>query len=473
MDLVDRRVELAWLEDGWRSGRGELRILYGRRRVGKSRLLDELARGKRSVVYQAVEGTTADHLRDLTDRFLQLDDDPVLRASPLTSWDAALAYLARLAAARPLLFVFDEYQYAAQADPTLASRLQRWWSREAAELPIYVVLCGSYVRFFVENVLTGPLYGRNTGVWQLTPLGYREAGEFFPEWPQEDRIRAHAVVGGIPHYIRQLDPDRSLAWNVARNVLRRGATLYQEAELVMREELREPRVYYSILRAIDDGCTTNNAIEQRVHGAERRGHLTAYLETLRELGFVAQQRPLVGGVRRSVRTISDPYLRFWFRFVLPNRVELDRAPDPDAFYRAVVAPRLDELVSKPTFEEICREWLRRRIGEGVFGDPTGQVGAWWGPVPAPLPGQPRRHQEAEVEVVAARGQRVFAVGEAKWTQSPVDLNVLGRLRAVARHVPGADAATRLVLFGRRFDERLRDAAAREDVLLVTPAELYA
>jgi hypothetical protein len=473
MEFLDRRAELGWLEEAWGSDRPQLRILYGRRRVGKSRLLDEFAHGKRAIVYQAVEGTTGDHLRDLTTRILELEDDPVLRAGPLPGWDAALAYLARLARSGRLLFVFDEYQYAAQADPTLASRLQRWWSRDIADLPIYVVLCGSYVRFFVKNVLTGPLFGRNTGVWQLTPLGYREAGEFFPDWSPEDRVRAYAVVGGVPHYILQFDPARSLGWNLARNLLRRGAMLYQEAELVMREELREPRVYYSILRAIDEGCTTNARIEQRVYGGERRAHLTAYLDTLRELGFVEQRSPVVGGVRRSIWTIADPYLRFWFRFVLPNRAELDRTPDVDAFHRAVVAPRLDEFVSRPAFEEVCRAWVGRRIDEGAFGASVGPVGAWWGPIPAPAPGQPRRQAEAEVEVVAAREGRVFVLGEAKWTSAPVDLVVLNRLRRVARHVPGADAETRLILFGRRFDARLREAADKELVALVGPEELYA
>ncbi|HEY8883771.1 MAG TPA: ATP-binding protein, partial [Chloroflexota bacterium] len=189
--FVDRVAELAWLEEGWGRGSCQFRILYGRRRVGKSRLLDEFKAGKRQITYQAVEGTTADHLRDLTASILAVEDDPVLRAAPLGSWDAALAYVARLARSGPLLFIFDEYQYAAQADPTLASRLQRWVSREVADLPLYLVLCGSYVRYFVESVLVGPLYGRHTGIWQLAPLGYREVGEFFPKWSAGDRIRVY------------------------------------------------------------------------------------------------------------------------------------------------------------------------------------------------------------------------------------------------------------------------------------------
>ena len=90
--------------------------------MGKSALLDEFAVGKRHVVYQAVEGTVADQLRDMTEAILACQDDPVLRVAPLPNWDAAFAYLARMAAEGPLLVIFDEYQYVAEADPTLASR---------------------------------------------------------------------------------------------------------------------------------------------------------------------------------------------------------------------------------------------------------------------------------------------------------------------------------------------------------------
>src|SRR5260370_38080647 len=105
MTFLNRATELAWLEEGWSSGKAEFRILFGRRRVGKSALLDEFAVGKRHVLYQAVEGTTADQLRDLTAAILAIEDDPGLRAAPLANWDAALAHMARSACSGPL-FVF-------------------------------------------------------------------------------------------------------------------------------------------------------------------------------------------------------------------------------------------------------------------------------------------------------------------------------------------------------------------------------
>ena len=168
------------------------------------------------MLYQAVEGSTADQLRDLTAAILAVEDDAGLRAAPLANWEAAFAHLARMAGSGPLLVILDEYQYAAESDASLASRLQRWWSRDARRLPLYLVLCGSFVRFFVQNVLTGPAYGRNTGSLQLHPLDYRAAAQFVAGWSPEDRIRAYAVTGGVPHYLLELNAGRSLAWNIAR-----------------------------------------------------------------------------------------------------------------------------------------------------------------------------------------------------------------------------------------------------------------
>jgi AAA+ ATPase superfamily predicted ATPase len=473
MAFVDRAAELAWLEEGWNSGKAEFRIVYGRRRVGKSALLDELARGKRHVLYQAVEGTTPDQLRDLTAAVLMCEDDPVLRAAPLASWDAALAQLAKMATAGPLLVILDEYQYAAEADPTLASRLQRWWSREAAQLPIYLVLCGSYIRFFVNNVLTGPAYGRNTGSLRLAALSYRDAALFFENWTPDDKIRAFAVVGGVPHYLLQFEPDRSLSWNIENRVLRRGAVLYQDAELLLRDKLREPRMYYSILRAMSDGSTRLSEITARVQGTASKSDLSPYLATLQELGLAEYLRPIVGaGVRRGIWVVAEPYLRFWFRFVLSYRNHLEHAGNAEHLLRNAINPALDQFVSKPAFEEICRDWVMNRVAAGQWGA-ADRVGAWWGPVLEPRPGQARHQAEAEVEVVAAAGSRVVLAGEAKWTRKPVGFSVLNHLRSVVRHIPGVDDQTQLALFARAFEPRLVDAAAAEGIRLVDLAELYA
>jgi hypothetical protein len=443
--------------------------------MGKSALLDEFARGRRAIVYQAVEGTTADHLRDVTRELADFSDDPVLRAGPLPNWQAVLSYAARLAAREPLLFVLDEYQYAAEADDTLASVVQRWWSREVENqnIPLYFVICGSYVRFFERKVLNGPMYGRNTGIWRLTPLRCADAALFFPAWSPEDQVRAFAVAGGVPYYLRQMDPTRRLPWNIANNVLRKGAALFEEAELVMREELRDPGVYFSILRAIEDGCTQYGEIYNRVRqpGANEPA-LTQYLTTLAGLGFAEARKSILGKGKQAWR-ITDPYLRFWLRYVLPNRRRLEHARNHIRAYDELVAPSFDHFVSQPTFEDVCREWVLDQADQGLWGHPVDDVGAWWGKVPTTPEGTDRNTVDREIEVVGVSGKKVVVAGEAKWSSAPIDFGVLNNLRRTLSHVPGADDQTAIVLFGRTFDPRLRERADEERVTLVDPAALVA
>lgn len=469
--FVNRSDELAWLVEGW-DGSPQFRILYGRRRVGKSTLLDEFARSRRAVVYQAVEGTVQDHLRDVTAALAEFTDDPVLRAGPLPNWQAVLSYAARLAAAEPFLFVLDEYQYAAEADDALASVVQRWWSREVENkgLPLYFVICGSYVRFFEKKVLNGPMYGRNTGIWKLAPLRCADVALMFPNWDAEDQVRVYAVLGGVPYYLRQFDPARDLAWNIAHHILRKGAALFAEAELVMREELRDPGVYFSILRAIEDGCTQHGEIVNRVRPPDDRQPLTSYLGTLEGLGFAEPTKTVVGSSRQVWR-IADPYLRFWFKYVLPNKRRLERARDPMRAYADVVAPTLDHFVSQPAFEEVCRGWVFDQAERGRWGRPVVDVGAWWGKIPKPPPAARNETVDREIEVVGVDGRSVVVAGEAKWTNAPVDFGVLNNLKRTLQHVPGADDRTRIVLFGRSFDPRLEAAADDEGVTLVRTADL--
>ena len=265
------------------------------------------------------------------------------------------------------------------------------------------------------------------------------------------------------------DPTQSLTWNVVHRVLQRGSVLYSEAELLLREELREPRLYFSILRAMADGCTRVSEIAARTGS---RFEITPYLKNLEALDLVAYTAPLLGKQRRGVWTITDPYLRFWFRFVFPHLRQLEHGASADRLYREVVAPSLDHFVSKPAFEEICRTWVTVAGDQGTL-DRIGEVGAWWGPIPQPSPDNPRHQSEAELDVVATRGTAMVLAGEAKCSREPLGFDVLNHLREVVTHVPGSDKDTQLVLFGRAFDPRLRTAAAAEGVKLIGVDELYA
>lgn len=478
MPFIDREHELEALEERW-GLEPQLILLWGRRRIGKTTLIQRFASGKPGIFYQAIQGTAAEQLAVLTDRVLAYRPDPALAAAPFQNWPQALAYvtnLARLAAARrePLLFVIDEFPYLVASTPALPSMLQATLDDVRRErLPLFLVIAGSQVSMFERHVIHGPLFGRRTWGEQLPPLDFRQARGFFPDWSAADALRAWAILGGVPYYLEQFDPGRSLAWNIENRILRKGEVLYSEAELVVAEELGpDARTYLSILAAVASGASRQNEIATRV-GIP--GHAAPpYLATLRRLHLLDHERPIGGGTaaRAGVWRLADGYLRFWFRFVRPNIADLEARRHRDVF-RQRVAPDLDRFVSKPAFEEACRVYVRTAMGRDPALPERGLVGAWWGQVPDDEQRARRRTRQGEVDIVVYDGHRLLLASEAKWSGGEVDVDALGQLEATARHLPGFGPETRFLLVSREgFSPRLRRIEEAGRVALRTVEDLF-
>lgn len=479
MPFVNREHELASLEERWATGR-QVALLWGRRRVGKSTLLQRFAEGKPAVFYQAVQGTEADQLVGLSDRILAYRSDPVLAAAPLANWRQAIAYLLGLARVakgdgHPLLVVLDEFPYLVISNPGLPSLFQAALEDVKTEdLPLYLVLAGSQVAMFERHVLHGPLFSRRTWGEQLPPLSYRDAAQFVPGWTPADKLRAWAILGGIPYYLEQFEQGRSLAWNIENRIFRKGQVLYDEAELFAREELgSDAGTYLSIIAAIAGGATRQGEI------ADRAGlvasPITQYLATLRRLHVVEHVRPFGApdNARSGIWRVADGYLRFWFRFVRPNLTDLEARRTSEVF-RERVRPMLDQFVSQPAFEDACREHVRASLGRDAEYPPRGDVGAWWGQVPDERHPETRRTRQGEIEIVAYEGRRLVLAGEAKWHDGEVDTDALSQLEGTVRFVPGYGPDTRLVVYARDgFTRQLRARAAANGVVLRTVADLYA
>jgi len=479
MGFINREHELAALEEIW-GMRRQVALLWGRRRVGKSTLLQRFAEGKSTIFYQAVEGTSAEQLLGLTTRILAFRPDPVLAAAALTNWDQAIAYLLGLAreakrAGHPLLLVLDEFPYLCATTPRLPSLFQSALEDVKREdLPLFLVLAGSQITMFEQHVLHGPLFSRRTWGEQLPPLSYRDAGRFFGAWSPADRLRAWAVAGGIPYYLEQFDAGRSLAWNIENRILRKGQVLYDEAELFVKEELGfDAATYLSIIAAVAAGATRQSEIANRAGIPATAA--PRYLSQLRRLHVLDHVRPIDApdNARSGIWRVADGYLRFWFRFVRPNLTDLEARRSAHVF-RDRVRPDLDQFVSLPAFEDACREHVRASIGADPAYPAQGRVGAWWGPIPDERHPGTRRTRQGEIELVAYQGTRLVFAGEAKWHDGEVGTDALSQLEATVRFVPGFGPHTKLAVYSRDgFTPRLRARADASGVILRTVADLFA
>jgi len=459
MNFVNRVNELTTIALDLDAPRPSLFVLYGRRRTGKTALLRKAVESRRAVFFTADLGSRRDHLASFSMAIGDALGGEGLEGAEFPSWEQALRFCARRAQEKPLAVILDEFQYLAGADPALLSVLQRLWDSELQNSRLALVLCGSYVSFMERQVLgaANPLYGRRTEQLLLAPLRFRDAALFFPDWTPDAAMTAAAVLGGIPAYLQQFDPGQDIASNICRTILRQGSPLYDEPRFLMMEELREPQVYFSICRAIAQGQGRSNEIAQAA-GLRDRGTISPYLSALQDMKLVERRLPVTvrnpERSRQGLYRLVDPFFRFWFRFVHPNRAALD-AGDAELVWTRKVEPHLAQHVSF-AFEDACREHLQDLNRQRQLPATYDRFGAWWrGP--------------HEVDLVGIEDDGEILLAECKWSTKPVGTDILASLAEKAQRVlSDADLTAprvRFALFSRSgFTPALLRRAGAESVL---------
>lgn len=420
MQFVDRGRELASLGRAIPASGSALFVLYGRRRIGKSELLRHFFASRRVVFFTGDLGTPALHVRGLARMLGEVLDDRFLENRPPRDWPTLLDYL--VSRTGPLDLVLDEFPYLCQAEPALPSLIQRTWDETWKDREVRLVLCGSSVGFMEEEVLShkSPLFGRRTGQMRLRAMDFWGARLFFPGYGPEQQLQAYAVLGGTPAWLAKFEPALSLADNLRRKILDPVSYLYEEPRLLLHQEFREPRHYFSILSSLAAGNTRLNEIAQDT-GLERP-FVSRYLHSLVGLELVDREVPVTETdperSRKGLYRLSDPFFRFWFRFVQPHATALQAELAQDVLERRI-QPHLAHFVA-PVFEQLCQEWIRRRAAAGELSFEPERVGRWW-----------TRGQE--IDVVAFDRERVL-FGECKWSTSPVGPQVLRDLQEKAAQV---------------------------------------
>ena len=467
--FYNRAHELERLQRRWDSGEAQIFTLWGRRRVGKSALLLRFARYKRHLYFEATSGTAADQLADFSQRLGEATSRTALSAH---NWRDALDAVADWAQDGPILLVLDEFQHVARESPDIGSIINVWWRERAETLPIFLVLCGSEVGFFEREVAgySASTYGRRSGQLRLRPFRPEDVALFLPEWSAQDRIAAYAVFGHMPYYLSHVRSEESLHENILNLVLMSDGLLHEEARLLLEQELTDASGYFSILRAIAAGQTRVSQIATRtgVRGGATR--VSQMLDVLQSMWLVKRTVPVtVANPERSKQSfyaITDPYLRFWFRFVLPFQDRLIDAEGARSHLRRRVMPALDEFVSSPAFEEVCQSWLSRRTD-------AAKTGRWWGKV-REMRDASLRDIDRELDAVAIDDNgAVIAVGSCKWTAGELPYSEKTKLEALAKHLAPDGPPPDLYFFARNgFDQRLlADAEDDPRIQLVTPDEL--
>jgi AAA+ ATPase superfamily predicted ATPase len=474
MAFFNRTDELAALSERLRSDRGEYFVLYGRRRVGKSELLLHFGERCRQLYFEASSGSRQDQLDDLSAELAEFSGRRIYAEQPLASWRAGFTAFSELLAEGQTMIVLDEFQFIARQEPEIGSLLNRFVREHADNPDLFLCLSGSDISFFEREIVGygATTYGRRTGSLKLEPFAWAEVGSFAAGWSVEDRIRAWAVLGGVPYYLKELDPTEPLAETIRRAVLYPDGLLREEPRFLLSQEsrLRDQSTYMSCLRAIAAGDTRLNEIAQRV-GKTRSEEARPFLEILEEMGLVRRRYPVTQASGKKVTyAIDDPFLRFWFRFVAPRESRLATREQADRYLEDSVLPQLDKFVSEDAFERVCQDWLAGELEDAV------EVGWWWGSIRRREQGKLRnRSYEADVVAVDPQGKAI-ALGSCKWPDAGTEGHAHGaeeldKLETIREELEAPEAL--LYFFDRAaFSPRLRELEAeRDDIRLVLADQL--
>ena len=409
--FIGRKTELKQLNEQYNSSRFEFAVIYGRRRIGKTSLIQEFIKDKKALFFTGLETTQKQNLINLSQVILQSSLDDIT----FNSFQAALENVFEKAKKERIIFVIDEYPYLANTYPAISSILQLLIDKNKEDSKLFLILCGSSLSFMEEQVLgyQSPLYGRRTSQYKIKPFSFFETCDYFNSFSYEEKAFIYGLTSGIPLYISLFRENKSLKQNIIDIFLSSNGYLFEEPANLIKQECRDPSTYNSIIQAIATGATKLSEISNQV-GIET-GLCTTYIKKLISLGIIIKDYPIYKpSKKQTIYLLEDHMFQFWYKFILPN-ISLINIGMGEKVYEKI-EPHFYEFMGY-IFEDICKQYLwllniREELPLFFL-----KLGRWWG-------NDPRIKAEAEIDILAYNDENQILLGECKWRNEEIDKKVL-------------------------------------------------
>jgi AAA+ ATPase superfamily predicted ATPase len=416
--FIDRERELKALEEKYKSDKPEFFVIYGRRRVGKTELIKNFCKNKLHIYYLCTRENDMAQLEKITRRVAGFFNE---RPPIISGWEDFFAYLAERVKAKRTILVIDEFPYLVEKNKAIPSLFQLGWDEYFKKTRLFLILCGSSIAM-MERLLgsKSPLYGRRTGQIELLPLATKDAFKFFPNYTIQQKIEAYTIAGNIPMYLLEFDDRKSIVKNIEEKILKSESILCKEPLFLLKEELRDPGTYLTIL----ENCTQPIKMAELATKTKISiNKLPKYLATLQNLRYikritiVTEKKPKT---KNTLYVIDDNLFRFWFRFVYPNLSDIEVGNLDKVL--AIIKSQFSSFVGE-AFEGVCKEFLATTFK-------FDKIGRWWG-----------SYREAdvrkaiEIDLIALNEQtKEILFAECKWQDKVDAKKVLAELKQKARYV---------------------------------------
>ena len=447
LQCIDREQELATLNERFERSGAEFIVIYGKRRIGKSTLLQKFMEDFDGIYFFCRIESQKEMLERFSSQIAEEMGMEYLKNAPFTTWDSLLDFFVGNKTGN-FAMIFDEFPYAVSANPSLPSIFQEYWDRKLKKTNLKIIICGSSISM-MESLLgyRSPLYGRRTAQINVGPMDFKNSCKFLEKHSFEEKITAYSICGGTPAYLLEFS-DAPIHRCIEDKIFKKDTFMYNEVPFLLREELNEPRIYFSILNAISTGRTTLSEIIN--HTGYEKGTITKYLSVLSDLKLVKRVISIteIAKSRKGIYIIDDNFVAFWFRYVF-NNMEMIEMNLSYELTKSVMAEN-NEMCSR-VFEKICTEFLlMNRPFEFTA------VGSWW-------------YKGDEIDIIALNNiTKEILFCECKYTKTKTDTDIYLNLVEKAKNVRwgGTNRKETYCLVSKSgFTRRMKQLAEMDNILL--------
>lgn len=449
LKFVDRGEELHTLDEKFHSPNAEFVIVYGRRRIGKTELIKKFAHDKKHFYFLSRKEPLTLEVNRFRTKFSkkfniyieETDDFEVLFRRIVEKIDISEKFV----------FLIDEFPYLIESYKPVVSVFQSVWDEVLKDKNVFLILTGSSVSMMETEVLgyKSPLYGRRTGQLNIKEIPLSFLPKFLPGYDATDLIQSYGALGGISFYLKEFDSKNGFFQNVENTFFNKHNILFQEAEILLKEELREPNTYFNILKAMIDGATKLSEISTK--SLVDITNVNKYISVLQTLKLVRKIYPVMmpEKKRNFLYKVTDNYFRFWLSYVYPYKEEIEENPMGVTDF---IKKQYQEYMGS-IFEDVVRQMLH--VTDNCH---FSTVGSWW-------------YKENEIDIVAIneRSKKIL-FGECKWQNKEMNKGVYEKLLEKKELVKWNNDKweENIALFSKSgFSHSLKKVAESENIMLYT------
>lgn len=465
-NFFGRKEELETLNTLYVKKNFEMLVLYGRRRVGKSTLITEFLKGKKSVYFTAIEDSIEKNLELFSKRIMEsLSSDA--GNSYFSSFEDACLFISNKSEKERIVVAIDEFPYLAEQNSSILSIFQNIIDNDWKNKNIFFIISGSSMSFMENKVLgeKSPLFGRRTAQIKLMPFSFEEAALFVPDYSYEDKSVCFGITGGIAKYLSIIDSSISLDENIKKLYFSRSGYLYEEPHNLLIQEFRNVSSYSTVINVIASGRNKLQDIADEAHMSAPT--VTNLLQNLMLIGIVKKRTAITEekNKKKIQYVLTDGMFKFWYRFV-PDAIDYIEMGRGDIYYDRFVKPHIDEYMGS-IFEEMCRYYTLKSGINGKLKADILKVGTWWG-------ADPKKKEQTDIDVVGIDTVSNKAIlGECKYKNEILDKSIMEALIERTGLIDSKYRTVEYLLFSKSgFSDWVVDNAKDKDVRPISLEEMY-